>query len=81
MMSSLSPTHGLWSPSLSPVIVDCGSLPDPEGGMVVLSETTFGSSGNYSCDLDRLLTGDSVRSCQANGTWSGAEPICGMDMY
>jgi len=39
--------------------------------------TTFGNMANYSCDLGyELLPDNSVRSCQADGLWSGMDPLC-----
>jgi len=39
--------------------------------------TTFGSMATYSCDLGHELHPDnSIRICQANGTWSGMDPFC-----
>ena len=35
-----------------------------------------GSMAMYSCNVDRLLMGSSVRECQDDGTWSGSEPTC-----
>ena len=30
----------------------------------------------YSCDSGFELIGNTIRTCQANGTWSGMPPIC-----
>ena len=39
--------------------------------------TTFGNMATYSCDLGHeLLPDNSIRICQANGTWSGMNPSC-----
>ena len=59
-------------------VVDCGSLQDPENGMVTVTETTFGSIASYSCSgSNYLLMGAAERTCQADGMWSGSVPICG----
>ena len=36
----------------------------------------FGQTATYSCDTGYILVGDSNRTCQATGVWSGSEPIC-----
>jgi len=57
--------------------VDCGTLTDPANGQVShTAGTAFGQTATYSCDLGYNLVGDSTRTCQANGMWSGNEPIC-----
>ena len=57
--------------------VDCGSLTDPGNGQVNhTSGTTFGENATYSCNTGYNLVGDSTRTCQATGNWSGSEPTC-----
>ena len=58
-------------------VVDCGTLNAPANGQV--SHTTgaaIGQTATYSCDTGYLLMGDSTRTCQATGVWSGSEPTC-----
>ena len=38
--------------------------------------TTFGETANYSCNTGYNLVGDSTRTCQATGVWSGSAPTC-----
>ena len=57
-------------------MVDCGSLEDPDNGQVDFSNTTFESTANYTCDLGYSLNGNSSRTCEANGNWSGDQPSC-----
>ena len=58
-------------------VIDCGSLDDPDNGQVELSNTTVGSSANYTCNQGYILrNGNSTRICQANGEWSGDSPFC-----
>ena len=38
--------------------------------------TTFGQTATYSCNTGYTLEGNSTRTCQANGMWSGNEPTC-----
>ena len=55
--------------------MDCGSLPDPTNGRVDhTAGTSLGQTATYSCDRGYNLVGDSTRTCQATGNWSGSEP-------
>ena len=59
------------------IVVDCGNLTAPDNGSVTLtSGTTFGQTVTYSCNTGFNLVGDSTRTCQANGDWSGSAPTC-----
>lgn len=57
-------------------IIDCGELDDPANGMVMTMGTTEGSMAVYTCETGFFLEGGMSRRCQANGAWSGNEPIC-----
>ena len=57
-------------------VVDCGSLPGPANGQVTLTAGTFGQTATYSCNTGYSLVGDSTRTCQAGGSWSGSAPTC-----
>ena len=58
-------------------MVDCGALTDPANGQVShTAGTTFGETAAYSCNTGYNLVGDSTRTCQATGMWSGSEPTC-----
>ena len=56
--------------------IPCGNLSSPANGQVILDASTFGSQANYSCSEGYILNGNSTRVCQADGQWSGSEPIC-----
>ena len=59
------------------IVVDCGNLTGPANGQVDLtSGTTFGQTATYSCSTGYNLVGDSTRTCQATGQWSGSAPAC-----
>ena len=57
--------------------VDCGSLPDPANGQVGQpAGTSLGQIAIYSCNTGYNLVGNSTRTCQAIGNWSGSAPTC-----
>ena len=58
-------------------VVDCGSLTDPANGSVNhTAGTIFRQNATYSCNTGYNLVGDSTRTCQATGNWSGSAPTC-----
>ena len=62
---------------LSLTAVDCGNLTDPANGQVNhTAGTTYGQTATYICNTGYNLVGDSTRTCQATGNWSGSEPTC-----
>ena len=57
--------------------VDCGNLTDPANGSVNhTAGTASGQTATYSCNTGYNLVGDSTRTCQATGNWSGSVPTC-----
>ena len=57
--------------------MDCGALSGPANGQVShTTGTTLGRTATYSCNTGYNLMGDSIRTCQVNGMWSGSEPTC-----
>ena len=38
--------------------------------------TSLGQTGIYRCNTGYNLVGDSTRTCQATGNWSGSVPTC-----
>ena len=55
----------------------CANLTDPANGSVNhTSGTTLGQTATYSCITGYNLVGDSTRTCQAEGNWSGNAPTC-----
>ena len=56
--------------------VDCGNLTDPGNGQVNHTAGTSGQTVTYSCNTGYNLVGDSTRTCQATGKWSGSAPTC-----
>ena len=58
-------------------VVDCGNLTDPDNGSVnQTAGTTVGQTATYSCNTGYNLVGDSSRTCQAEGVWTGSAPTC-----
>jgi hypothetical protein len=53
--------------------------PEPEQipfGSVTVSERFFGARATYSCQHGYHVVGLQSRTCQADGKWAGAAPIC-----
>ncbi len=68
---------GTWSdlPAVCSPIQCPGPTP-PASGTVAVTALTFGSTASYVCQAGTCLTGSPKRTCQADGTWSGAAPTC-----
>ena len=74
---SLSGSHILHDVFLILTAVDCGNLTDPANGQVNhTAGTSLGQTATYSCDTGYSLVGNSTRTCQAEGNWSGSAPTC-----
>jgi CUB/sushi domain-containing protein len=57
--------------------IDCGSLFAPDNGNVFFFPgTTFMSTATFSCRRGFQLVGNKVRTCQADGSWTGIQPVC-----
>lgn len=68
-----------WSgtkPTCKPIT--CPSLPAPTGGSIETdnSNLTDGTYATYSCNNGYSMEGESIRVCQADGSWSGSSPLC-----
>lgn len=58
---------------------DCGSLPAPiNGNLTAVPATTFESIAVYTCNSGFNIIGQATRTCQADGIWSGSEPMCAL---
>ena len=68
--------HHMISITIPSLVVDCGDLSSPAYGNVTLNFTLYQSLAVYRCSYGYNLIGNSSRYCQANGQWSGEEPIC-----
>lgn len=60
---------------LSCMRADCG-LPTPKNGAVSVDSTTFGGTGNISCNTGYDLFGERNITCTANGNWSSTNYTC-----
>lgn len=58
------------------LVMQCGSLEDPANGRVSLSGTSFGAEATYTCITGFALVGTEIRTCLADGSWTGVAPIC-----
>ena len=58
------------------IVVDCGDPPLVDNGNFNVADITFASVAEYGCNEGYALSGSQSRTCQADGTWSGADPVC-----
>ena len=58
------------------LVIDCGDPGNLSNGIRIGSVFTFGGTVRYRCNQGYKLSGASVRTCQASGTWSGARAVC-----
>ena len=65
-----------YSAVLSTPAISCGDPGTPTNGRHNVSSTTYNSVVTYTCDDGYTLQGNSSRTCQSNGNWSGSVPQC-----
>lgn len=73
---SLYPPLSPSPPSLSLAVVDCRDPGSPTNGVKLGFATTYQSVVNYACRTGYAMRGESRRTCQANGEWTGSLPLC-----
>ena len=57
--------------------MNCSTLTEPANGQISYTAgATFGQTATYSCNAGYILVGDSTRTCQPTGVWSGSAPTC-----
>ncbi|XP_051688009.2 CUB and sushi domain-containing protein 2 isoform X6 [Oryctolagus cuniculus] len=56
----------------------CGDPGIPAHGIRLGDSFAPGSLMRFSCEAGYALRGSSERTCQANGSWSGSQPECGV---
>jgi hypothetical protein len=57
-------------------ITDCKHPPLPLNGNVTLNLTTFGENATYTCNNGYNISGNTIRTCDNKGNWSGLLPNC-----
>ncbi|XP_026208552.1 sushi, von Willebrand factor type A, EGF and pentraxin domain-containing protein 1 isoform X2 [Anabas testudineus] len=70
---------GRWAPSLSTVsceLVVCEKPPPVDYGVIEGDSYNYGDFVMYSCLPGFDLKGDSIQTCQGDGSWSGTQPVC-----
>ena len=55
---------------------DCGDLRAPRNGLVETTGTKYWDTATYSCIAGYYLVGESERTCEDTGLWSGVAPSC-----
>lgn len=59
------------------LVVSCGDPGTPTNGVRYGDTFTYRSTVVLECDPQYKLVGDlTIRTCQADGTWSGTQPTC-----
>jgi hypothetical protein len=71
-------SHAQWNSSLPTCQPKrCTTLTAPNNGFMYGRSFTFPNSVEFACEYGYLLTnGDSVRSCDSTGLWTGVSPTC-----
>jgi len=70
-------TNGEWTGTQPTcLIVSCGDPGTPTNGVRYGDTFTYQSRVVMECDPQYKLVGETTRTCQADGTWSGTQPIC-----
>ncbi|XP_053399661.1 sushi, von Willebrand factor type A, EGF and pentraxin domain-containing protein 1-like isoform X2 [Mercenaria mercenaria] len=64
-----------WS-SAEPVCVTCPSLSDPTSGNVTLFTDGLTTTAEYACASGYEVSGQSISTCLADGSWSYTTPEC-----
>ncbi|XP_026155176.1 sushi, von Willebrand factor type A, EGF and pentraxin domain-containing protein 1 isoform X2 [Mastacembelus armatus] len=70
---------GSWAPSTSTAsceLVVCEKPPPVLHGVTEGDNYNYGDFVIYSCLPGFDMKGDSVQTCQGDGTWSGTQPVC-----
>nr|XP_015802266.2 sushi, von Willebrand factor type A, EGF and pentraxin domain-containing protein 1 isoform X3 [Nothobranchius furzeri] len=77
-------TGGGWAPdivSVSCEVVVCEKPPPLLHGVVEGDSYNYGDFILYSCLPGFEMKGDSVQTCQGDGTWSGTQPVCVVSVH
>ena len=57
--------------------VSCNKLTSPTNGAVTLTSDGSTTVANFSCSLGYTMTGSSLLTCKADGSWDFTSPACG----
>lgn len=57
-------------------MIRCGYVGSITNGHVSVTKPSYGGVATFECDEGYEMNGDSTRSCQLNGKWSGKNPEC-----
>lgn len=83
--ASTCQTDGTWSEPFPQCRPDCGMLPYPVQGQVLVTNAGLYNSNpattaTYDCSPGYVLAfGDEVRRCSSDGIWLGTAPVCVRD--
>ena len=66
---------------LSTVVVTCSLPPIPTNGQRSSSQRNYNISVDFSCNTGYILRGNSSRTCQSTGQWSGTQPTCDSKLF
>ncbi|XP_053406177.1 sushi, von Willebrand factor type A, EGF and pentraxin domain-containing protein 1-like [Mercenaria mercenaria] len=70
-------SDGNWNSSTpSCIVVNCGSLSNPENGTVSMPGSIYMSTATYSCFTGFSLNGFVTRTCMSDGNWNSSAPSC-----
>ena len=59
------------------LVVNCGAPPAIPNGQIHGSDFSYNAKVTFSCNAANFkLSGSQERTCQADGTWSGTQPVC-----
>lgn len=56
--------------------IQCDRPQNPLNGRAIYDSVSYNSLISYECNYGYMLIGDSVRRCERNKMWTGAEPTC-----
>ena len=64
-----------------PFLVGCPDLTAPTNGMITcsLGDDGFATDGDtcgYTCNTGYVLSGDDMRTCGSDRSWTGSDPVC-----
>ena len=63
------------------IVVPCPLLTDPNNGMITCSlgddgVPSYEDTCSFTCNTGYELTGNDIRTCQSDRSWSGSDDVC-----